>query len=140
MAQFQPGQSGNPDGRPKGTTDIRKIFDMYVKEDVPEMIEKAKQLAKEGNEQMLKMFLERLLPAKPKDNLVNVNLTGDTLTEKSKQITEALSNQYITPSEAMDMMQTLSSQARIFDVDELAKLLQKTLEFRDQLKKEDRIK
>jgi len=129
MAQFQPGQSGNSEGRPKGIKDKRILFAEIIESSNKGLLNKALEMALDGNEQMLKMFLERILPAKPKDNLVNVKLTGDTLTEKSKQVIEALSNQYITPSEAMDMMQTLAMQARVFDADELAKFIRKGTEF-----------
>lgn len=137
---FDKGQSGNPEGRPKGIKDKRILFAEIIESSNKELLNKALEMALGGNEQMLKMFLERILPAKPKDNLVGIQLTGDTLTEKSNQVIEALNNQYITPSEAMDMMQTLAMQARVFDADELAKFIRKATETIKQLKKEVKTK
>ena len=126
---FEKGQSGNPDGRRKGTKDRRALFAEMIESHKEGIFNKAVAMALEGNEQMIKMFLDRLLPAKPKDDSVNIELTGETLTEKSNQVIEALSNGYITPSEAMDMMQALAAQARVFDADELAKFMEETREF-----------
>lgn len=99
---FEKGQSGNLEGRPKGIKDKRVLFSEIIESNNKELLNKALEMALGGNEQMLKLFLERMLPAKPKDNLVNIKLNGDTITDKSKQVIEALNNQYITPSEEMD--------------------------------------
>ncbi|MGD9107587.1 MAG: DUF5681 domain-containing protein [Gammaproteobacteria bacterium] len=134
MTQFKPGQSGNPEGRPKGIKDKRTLYVEMIESQAEELINKALEMALNGNEVMLKIFLERILPAKPKDNVVCIELTGDTPTEKSKQVIEALNNQQITPSEAMDIMQALAAQVRIYDTDELAKLIWKSKEDIRQIK------
>lgn len=58
--QFKPGQSGNPAGRPKGAvSSLRKTMQAHA----PELIDKAVELALEGDTTALKMCLERILPA-----------------------------------------------------------------------------
>jgi len=126
---FEKGQSGNLEGRPKGIKDKRILFAETLKFHKEGLLNKALEMALGGNEQMLKMFLERILPAKPKDNLVNIKLTGDTPTEKSKQVIEELNNQNITPSDAVNIMQALAMQARVFDADEVAKFIREAKEF-----------
>lgn len=99
---FEKGQSGNPDGRPKGLTDRRKIFSKYIKEDMPEMIATAKRLAKEGDQQMLKLFLERFLPCVPKDDLLpeGIEIVKGTLLQEAQQISKLIYTREITPLEA----------------------------------------
>lgn len=123
MTQFQPGQSGNPDGRPKGIKDKRTLYAETIESHAEELINKALEMALNGDAVMLKIFLERILPAKPKDDVVCIELTGNTLTEKSKRVIEELNNQNITPSDAMNIMQALVMQARVFEVDEIAKII-----------------
>jgi len=81
------------------------------------------------------MLLERILPAKPKDNTVNIKLSSNTLTEKGKQVIEELNKQNITPSDAMNIMQTLAMQAKVFDADEVAKFMRNGTELLNTLKK-----
>ncbi|MGD9152161.1 MAG: DUF5681 domain-containing protein [Gammaproteobacteria bacterium] len=129
MTQFQPGQSGNPDGRPKGIKDKRTLYAETIESHAEELINKALEMALKGDAVMLKIFLERILPVKPKDDVVCIELTGNTPTEKSNQVIEALNNQQITPSEAMDIMQALAAQVRVYDADEVAKFIMETKEF-----------
>ena len=72
---FKPGQSGNPSGRPKGslntTTEAAKA--VLVKH-TPELIEKAVQMALDGNETMLKVLIERILPRADKVLAVNTQI------------------------------------------------------------------
>ena len=72
---FKPGQSGNPAGRPKGslntTTEAAKA--VLVKH-TPELIEKAVQMALDGNETMLKVLIERILPRADKVLAVNTQI------------------------------------------------------------------
>jgi len=136
---FEKGQSGNPEGRPKGIKDKRTLYVEMIESHAEELINKALEMALNGNEIMLKIFLERILPAKPKDNVIDVQLTGETPTEKSKQVIDALNNQDITPSEAMDILQALAAQVRVYEADEVAKCIRETKEFIKQLKERKKV-
>lgn len=139
MTQFKPGQSGNPEGRPKGIKDKRTLYTETIESHAEELINKALEMALNGDTVMLKIFLERILPAKPKDDVVCIELTGNTPTEKSNQVIEALNNQYITPSEAMDIMQALAAQVKIYDADEVTKFIRETKEFVATLKERKKV-
>ena len=63
---FQKGKSwqGNVKGRPRNTGHRQKLFNALVVPHKEILIGKAIQMACEGNEAMLRFFLDRLIPAK----------------------------------------------------------------------------
>lgn len=132
---FEKGKSGNPEGRPKGIKDRRTLFAEMIESHKEKLLNTALEMAFNGNEQMLKIFLDRLLPAKPKDDIVNIKLLGNSQTEKSKHVIEELNNQNLTPSEAVNIMQTLVMQVKVFDADEVAKFIREGREFINTFKK-----
>lgn len=69
---FKPGESGNPKGRPKGIVDRRARYLEIIEQYGDKLVEKAIEKAFWGNEQMLKLLLDRILPAKPRDRIDNV--------------------------------------------------------------------
>lgn len=74
---FQTGISGNPQGRPRGTGSRQQIFNMLVEPHRDALINTAINLALDGNEAMLRLFLDRILPAKPTSEPINVELAQD---------------------------------------------------------------
>ena len=64
---FVKGQSGNVNGRPKGTGYRQEIFEKLVLPQKDMLIATAMDMARNGNENMLKLFIERILPAKPRE-------------------------------------------------------------------------
>lgn len=116
---FKSGRSGNPSGRPRGAKDRRTIFRDMVEPSCPRLIQKAIEMALDGNEQMLKLFLERVLPAKPKDEPLSLNLGTESLSEQANDIFLALSRGLISPSDTLKIMQLVALEAKIFEVDKL---------------------
>ena len=121
--QWKKGQSGNPKGRAKGSgkiAQLRTMLEPYAEE----LVQKARDMAMEGDSTALRLCLERLVPAiKIKDEPVSVEgLKGDaSLVAQGQAVINALSSGQITPIESATMMQSIASQARIIEVDELEK-------------------
>lgn len=59
---FRKGQSGNPQGRPKGTKDKRTATRELLEPHAESLIDKAVELALKGDTTALKMCLDRLVP------------------------------------------------------------------------------
>lgn len=119
------GQSGNPKGKPKGTgkaTVLRSLLEPHAED----LVGKAKDLAMEGDTTALRLCLERLVPPiKIKDEPVQIEgLEGSqTLVEQGQAIINALATGQLTPSEAATLMQSVATQARIIEVEELDRRL-----------------
>lgn len=69
---FKKGKSGNPNGRPTGSTTKPKFSDFLSKEEIEGIVAKAKELALAGNENMIKLILEHNFGKAPQ----NVDLTS----------------------------------------------------------------
>lgn len=120
MTKYVKGKSGNPDGRPAGITDKRTLFKNMLNHHKNELLEKAVELALAGNEQMLRLLLDRLLPAKPKDDPIpaTINVLG-SLSEQAKEVIASIANGDLTPTEGENVLSAIKSQAAIMEIDEL---------------------
>jgi uncharacterized protein DUF5681 len=121
---FKSGRSGNPSGRPKGIKDRRTLFRDMVEPSCPQLVQKAVDMALEGNEQMLKLLLDRMLPAKPKDEPIDIDLVTDSSLAKAKQIFAALSHKKITASEAATLLSAVVDETKIIATEDLTQRVQ----------------
>jgi len=127
---FQPGQSGNPDGRPRGARNKRTIAIENIMEcEADLIIRKAIEMAKEGHMAAIRLVIDRLAPA-CKDRPVAFELPpltkpADAVTA-SAMIAAAVAAGELTPSEAAKMSKVVDAyvnalEAYIFE-DRVAKL------------------
>ena len=120
---FKPGQSGNLAGRPKGVKDKRTVFRDMVEPSSAQLISKAVDMALGGNEAMLRLLLDRILPAKSREHVVNIDMTSDRLVDKARKISIALFQGTISVSVAKTLMDTLATEVKILEYDVLEKRL-----------------
>lgn len=71
--KFLPGESGNPSGRPKGSTNKRTQLTQLLEPRAEEIINRMVELALEGDSNALRLCVERLLP-KAKHKSIEVEL------------------------------------------------------------------
>jgi len=120
MAQFQKGESGNPQGRPRGVQDRRTDLRRALEGRADELLAKAVEEALKGNSAVLLALLSRLIPSvKPESVfLENVNREG-TLSEQAAQIVSSALAGQISPSTASELLGSLANALRIKEADEL---------------------
>jgi len=124
MAVFEPGQSGNPKGRPKGVADRRRGLREMLASHGEELVAKVVEMAMAGDATALRIAMERVLPAiKSKDEPVSLPIKGGTLAEKGEAVLAAIGDGVVPPDVGAGILQAIASQARIVEVDEIERRL-----------------
>jgi len=119
--KFQPGQSGNSKGRPKGkslkATELRKAIEAKADDILQAVID----AAVNGDMAACKMLLDRITPAL-KPQALSINLpVKKTLSEQGNEIVRATMDGSIPPDIGSQLITALANQSRIVEIDELAK-------------------
>ena len=123
--KFQPGESGNPNGRPKGTGHRQQLFNDFVMPHKNNLIDTAIKLALNGNETMLRVFLDRLLPAKPTDDAITVEIPAiganktHALSMWGEAILQAVSQGDMTPDQGKTIMAIIDAQRKNIEASDL---------------------
>ena len=124
--QFIKGQSGNPQGRPKGSgisAKLRQAIEGEAEAIIKAMIEQAKA----GDIQAAKALLDRVLPAlKPESQAIHLPelVAAGTMAEKARAAIDAAGAGDIAPSAASDMVSAIAGLAKIIETTELQKRLE----------------
>ena len=105
---FQKGQSGNPNGRPKGARNRSTIAaELLLDGEAKALTRKAIDLALGGDTTALRLCLERLVPPK-KDRAIALTLPAirgpEDLQQANAEVLAAVAEGRITPSEAREVM------------------------------------
>ena len=124
--QFTKGQSGNPQGRPKGSgisAKLRQAIEGEAEAIIKAMIEQAKA----GDMQAAKALLDRVLPAlKPESQTIDLPelVAADTMANKAKAAIDAAGAGTVSPSAAADLVAAIAGLARVVEVTELQQRLE----------------
>ena len=121
---FKPNQSGNPDGRPKGSGYRQQLFKALIEPHKEALFDTGINLALAGNEGMLRLFLERMLPSKPIDDTIDIDAPKDltkacSLLEYGENILKAVSQGQLTPQQAKTVMATIEMQRKNVEMSEI---------------------
>ena len=118
--QWKPGQTGNPQGRPPGQSEITRIR-ASLAGDVPEILAGLVTAAKAGDTQAARLILERILPpVKAIEQAVELQLPNDgTLIAKASAVLSAAAAGELAPGQAAQLIAALGTLAKIIEVDEL---------------------
>lgn len=124
MAKFQPGQSGNPQGKKKGTSNKRTQLAKLLIPHAEDLIAKVVELAKAGDVNALRICLDKLLP-RPKDEAVEFELpVGDLKKNNSlllvgERLIETVANGEISPEQAKTIAAVLDTQRKTIEIVEI---------------------
>ena len=121
--KFKPGQSGNPKGRPKNKTPATLLRKSIV-DDMPDIILKLIEQAKNGDTAAAKILLDRCVPTL-KHQAIAVNLpVNGTLAEQGGEIIRATLSGQISPDIGAQLISALTSQSKIIEIDDLTKRIE----------------
>lgn len=117
---WKPGQSGNPDGRPKGSinaaTRLRRMID------AGKIVKRLQQAALAGDVQAARTLLERALPVH-RASAAPVEVPGladaPDLTGKAQAVLAAVADGSIPPDLGAQLVTAIGTVARVAEVDEL---------------------
>lgn len=116
---WQPGESGNPRGRPPGKGKFAELR-TAIGEHLPLIVENLVEAARGGDVQAARILLDRALPAlKPIEMQLPVALPGNTLAEQGRSVLQALENGAVAPSQAVAMIGAIGQLARVVEIVEL---------------------
>jgi hypothetical protein len=117
--RFAAGNVGRPSGSKNRTTAIARAL---LLEEGPELVKKGIDLAKGGDVQLLKFFLDRLLP---KERLIQLDLPAldfaDDAIDAMAAVTDAITNGHITTSEGAALTSMICGYSRTLEVAELSR-------------------
>lgn len=116
---FKPGQSGNPDGRPKGARNATtRAVEALLDGEAEELTRKAIELAKGGDMAALRLCLDRITPPR-KDRHVAFSLPAmkepADAAKGLASIVDAVANGDLTPSEASELTKLVEGYARVLE-------------------------
>lgn len=137
---FQPGQSGNPKGRPRGSRHKSLLLiEQMIDEQAKDICQIVIDAAKGGDLQAAKILIDRMIPPK-KDRPINLELPqleslSDVLKANSL-ILNAASSGEITPLEAESLLKITEAFNKTFEILELETRL-KALEERCNINETD---
>lgn len=120
--QWKKGESGNPAGRPPGTSVAQKLR-ASIGTNLDEIIKKLTEQARGGDVGAARLLLERVLPpvkATEEPHAIAIP-EGADLTAKGHAVLQAAADGLIPVSSAASLMTALGSLARVAEVDELAR-------------------
>jgi Family of unknown function (DUF5681) len=111
--EFQPGQSGNPAGRPRGARNKATLLaEALLDGEAQEIMGAAIKKAKEGDPTVLRLCLERMVP-RPRDHAVEFELpkleTAADALAATAAILDAVANGKLTPSAGGEITKIVDS-------------------------------
>jgi hypothetical protein len=122
--KFQPGQSGNPNGRPKDNTSATMLRKSIVNE-IPDIIKALIIKAKKGDVQAAKILLDRVCPPlKPQAMPISVLVDGGLVEQGSEVIKATLAGE-IPPDVGSQLITALANQGKLIDLEEVTDRLKR---------------
>lgn len=126
-SRFKPGQSGNPDGRPKGSRNATTLaLETLLDGQAQALTQKAIDLALTGDMVALRLCLDRILPPR-KDRPVTFTLPAINSAQDAaatvSAVLAAVATGELTPADAGEISKLIETYVKAFEMAELAERL-----------------
>ena len=122
--RFQPGQSGNPNGRPRGSRNrVTMLAETLVDDAAEEVVGRVIEFAKQGDPASCRLLMDRILPVrKERPTPFTLPAIGSVhdLPLAFAAITAAVAEGEITLSEAAEASRLLENYAKAVEMTDLA--------------------
>jgi hypothetical protein len=122
MARFEKGQSGNPRGRPRGSSNkMAALMKEALNDDIARLVEVARDAALAGDMRAMKLVFERVWPISKdspielSEELPNIATPKDAV-DYAATVIRGVSRGEISPSQARDLIDVVEGYIRAFDV------------------------
>jgi hypothetical protein len=127
---FQPGQSGNPAGRPPGSRNRRSLVsEVMIDGEAEALVRRAIDQGLDGDLRAIRLLLDRLEPAR-KERPLDFALPPLEKYEDGPAvyaaIAAALSRGELTPGEAESLSRIIDRQVAVLEANEIKKLIEAT--------------
>ena len=121
---FAKGQSGNPEGRPKGNVKSASLRKKLM-EHAPGIVDQLVLAATMGDMAACKIILDRVCPPlKAVSQDISYTNSGLTLADKASQLFDAMAKGALSPDEGTILTNQLMAQCKILETDELVKRIE----------------
>jgi hypothetical protein len=125
--RFQPGRSGNPAGKPKGTRNrATMLAEQLLDGEAETMVRTAIDWAKNGNMSALRLCLDRILPPRH-DRPVRFAMPALNSAEDAAKavsaITTAVARGELTPNEASELSRLIDAYVKAIETSEIERRL-----------------
>lgn len=121
---FQQGQSGNPNGRPRGSRNrSTQALEAILDGEAEALTRRAIEMALEGDGPAMRMCLDRLMPVR-KDRPITFSLpeieTAADLTKATRALMQGVADGEITPSEAAELSKLVDAHVKAIEAVDFA--------------------
>lgn len=121
---WQPGQSGNPKGRPPGTGDVARMRSALA-EHIPQIVESMVARAITGDTGAARLILERYMPAlKPIELAQSVPIPSAGLSDQGRAVVASIASGELAVGQGVALLSAIGSLAGLVEVDELIRRLE----------------
>jgi hypothetical protein len=130
-SKFKPGQSGNPNGRPKGSKNKKTLaLETLLEGEAEALTRKCVEMAKGGDTTALRLCMERIYPVR-KGSPIEIDIpkinNAHDIPVAISAIIKSVATANISAEEGEVIMKLFDAERRAFETDELAKKI-KSLE------------
>ncbi|TXN15159.1 hypothetical protein FV219_02540 [Methylobacterium sp. WL122] len=120
---FEPGQSGNPSGKPKGTRHRTTLaMEALLEGEAEALTRRAIELALDGDGPALRLCMDRLAPVRRDRHVIfdlpAIDTTAD-LPKATHALLQAIAAGELTPSEAADIGKAVDAHVRAIEVTDI---------------------